>query len=71
MILKKYETEFSKAGFTVAGDLLSNWRGDVVAQIDPYGDFHCHDDEVLFIMEEADKKAAKKAKKAAKVEADD
>jgi hypothetical protein len=49
---------------------LSNWRGDVVAQIDPYGDFHCHDDEVLFIMEEADKKAAK-AKKAPKVEADD
>lgn len=70
MKLDKYEGALAKAGFTVSGDLISNVRGDVVAQVDPYGGFHCADgfEEIVAIMSEVDTKP-KKAK-AKKVEAD-
>ena len=70
MKLDKYVDALAKAGFTVSGDLISNVRGDVVAQVDPYGGFHCADGfaDVVAIMAEID--AAPKKIKAKKVEAD-
>lgn len=70
MKLEKYAGALAKAGFTVSGDLISNVRGDVVAQVDPYGGFHCAEEyvEVQEIMAKVD--AAPKKVKAKKVEAD-
>lgn len=40
MDFKKYEKELNKAGYFISGDMVSNSRGDVVGQMDPYGEFH-------------------------------
>ena len=70
MNLNKYEKALAKAGYTVSGDLISNVRGDVVAQVDPYGGFHCADEyaEIQDIMAKVD--TAPKKVKAKKVESD-
>ena len=39
MNFKKYEKELNKAGYYISGDMIANSRGDVAAQMDPYGDF--------------------------------
>ncbi len=46
MDLKKYEKELNEAGYTVSRDMVANSRGDVVGQMDPYGEFH-YSDEVM------------------------
>lgn len=53
MDFKKYEKELNKAGYTIFGDMVSNSRGDVVGQMDPYGAFHYSDDEMAKIICEA------------------
>lgn len=77
MNLKKYEKELNKAGYFISADMVSNSRGDVVGQMDPYGEFHYSDDEMAKVIckamqaEEAKpvvkaepKKATKKKKRA-------
>tara|TARA_R110000822_G_scaffold135346_1_gene272927 strand:- start:222 stop:506 length:285 start_codon:yes stop_codon:yes gene_type:complete len=53
MNFKKYEKELNKAGYYISGDMIANSRGDVAAQIDPYGDFHCNDDVVAKVIRDA------------------
>jgi hypothetical protein len=50
MDFKKYEKELNKAGYTISGDMVSNSRGDVVGQMDPYGEFHYSDDEMAKVI---------------------
>ena len=64
MNFKKYEKELNKAGYTVSGDMVANARGDVVGQMDPYGEFHYSDDGLVLVILAAirveEKKPAKK-----------
>lgn len=53
MDFKKYEKELNKAGYTVSGDMVANSRGDVVGQMDPYGEFHHSDDVMVKVICEA------------------
>jgi hypothetical protein len=75
MDFKKYEKELNKAGYTISGDMVSNPRGDVVGQMDPYGEFHYSDDEMAKVIctamraeqdepKPAPKKVVKKKKRA-------
>lgn len=73
MDFKKYEKELNKAGYTISHDMVSNSRGDVVGQMDPYGEFHYSDAEMAKVICEAmraeeekpvKKKAATKKKRA-------
>jgi meiotically up-regulated gene 157 (Mug157) protein len=50
MDFKKYEKELKKAGYIISGDMVSNSRGDVVGQMDPYGAFHCSDHEMAKVI---------------------
>ena len=50
MNFKKYEKELKKAGYFISGDMVSNNRGDVVGQMDPYGEFHCSDDVMAKVI---------------------
>lgn len=69
--LKTFEKELNKAGYFVSADQVVTSRGDVVGQMDPYGDFVCKEEAVMDILskpavkEQAPKKVvAKKAKRA-------
>ncbi len=53
MDFKKYEKELNKAGYFISGDQVANCRGDVVGQMDPYGEFHYSDDAMAFVICEA------------------
>ena len=53
MNFKKYEKELNKAGYFISGDMVTNTRGDVVGQMDPYGEFHYSDETVAFVICEA------------------
>lgn len=53
MDFKKYEKELNKAGYTISGDMVANSRGDVVGQMDPYGEFHYSDDVMAKVICEA------------------
>tara|TARA_R110001592_G_scaffold138908_1_gene358479 strand:+ start:49 stop:327 length:279 start_codon:yes stop_codon:yes gene_type:complete len=69
MDLIKFEKELNKAGYIVSDDMVANSRGDVVGQMDPYGEFHCGDETVLAILAApvevvVAKKPAKKMKRA-------
>jgi len=74
MDLKKYEKELNEAGYTVSRDMVANSRGDVVGQVDPYGDFHYSDEVMASVIckamqaEEAKPKKATKKKKRARDE---
>lgn len=50
MIFKKYEKELNKAGYFISGDMVANSRGDVVGQMDPYGEFHYSDAEMAKVI---------------------
>lgn len=50
MDFKKYEKELNKAGYFISGDMVSNSRGDVVGQMDPYGEFHYSDDMMAKVI---------------------
>lgn len=71
MNFKKYEKELNKAGYFISGDMVTNSRGDVVGQMDPYGEFHYSDDVMSKVIcgamraeeEKPVKKAAPKPKK--------
>ena len=64
--LKTFEKELNKAGYFVSADQVSTGRGDVVGQMDPYGDFICKEEAVMDILskpavkEPAPKKVAPK-----------
>ena len=53
MDFKKYEKELNKAGYIISGDQVANSRGDVVGQMDPYGEFHYSDDVMAKVICEA------------------
>ena len=53
MDFKKYEKELNKAGYIISGDMVANSRGDVVGQMDPYGEFHDSDKAMAFVICEA------------------
>ena len=53
MNFKKYEKELNKAGYFISGDMVANSRGDVVGQMDPYGEFHYSDETMAFVICEA------------------
>jgi len=62
MDFKKHEKALNKAGYFISFDQLSNQRGDVVGQMDPYGEFHCKDEvahkaifEAMQVVEEESK----------------
>lgn len=50
MDFKKYEKELNKAGYIISGDVVANSRGDVVGQMDPYGEFHYSDEEMAKVI---------------------
>lgn len=50
MNFKKYEKELNKAGYFIHGDMISNSRGDVVGQMDPYGEFHYSDEAMALVI---------------------
>ena len=50
MNFKKYEKELNKAGYFIHGDMVANSRGDVVGQMDPYGEFHYSDEAMALII---------------------
>ena len=50
MDFKKYEKELNKAGYFIAADQVTNSRGDVVGQMDPYGEFHYSDDVMASVI---------------------
>jgi len=50
MDFKKYEKELNKAGYFISGDMVSNSRGDVVGQMDPYGEFHYSCDSMAKVI---------------------
>jgi len=50
MDFKKYEKELNAANYFISGDMVSNSRGDVVGQMDPYGEFHYSDDEMAKVI---------------------
>jgi len=70
MEFKKYEKALNAAGYLVAGDQVTTIKGDVVGQMDPYGEFHYKDMDMAFVICEAmrlevkEKTKAPKAKKA-------
>jgi hypothetical protein len=74
MDLKKYEKELNAAGYIVSGDMVANSRGDVIGQMDPYGEFHyscdimarviCEAMQAELIVVEVKKAAPKKKKRA-------
>jgi menaquinone-dependent protoporphyrinogen IX oxidase len=64
MDFKKYEKELNEAGYTVSRDMVSNSRGDVVGQVDPYGDFHYSDDVMVKVICKAMQAEEAKPKKA-------
>ena len=66
MDLKKYEKELNAAGYTISGDMVANSRGDVVGQMDPYGEFHYSDAEMAKVICKA--MQAEEAKPVAKAE---
>ena len=75
MDFKKYEKELNAAGYTISGDMVSNSRGDVVGQMDPYGEFHYSDEAMALVIrtamrceQEAPAKVAPKKKKRARDE---
>ena len=53
MDFKKYEKELNKAGYIISGDMVANSRGDVVGQMDPYGEFHYSCDVMAKVICEA------------------
>lgn len=53
MNFKKYEKELNEAGYFIHGDMVANCRGDVVGQMDPYGEFHYSDDVMAKVICEA------------------
>ena len=53
MNFKKYEKELNKAGYFISGDQVADSRGDVVGQMDPYGEFHYSDDVMARVLCEA------------------
>lgn len=65
MNFKKYEKELNEAGYFIHGDMVSNSRGDVVGQMDPYGEFHYSDKEMALVicaaMRAEEEKPVKKA----------
>lgn len=63
MDLIKYEKELNKAGYFISTDQVVNSRGDVVGQMDPYGEFHCSSDDVLLILSTEPKVEVKKTVK--------
>lgn len=50
MDFKKYEKELNKAGYFITADQVTNSRGDVVGQMDPYGEFHYSDDVMASVI---------------------
>ena len=79
MDFKKYEKELNKAGYFIAADQVTNSRGDVVGQMDPYGEFHYSDEVMASVIckamraEVAEAEVAKvaKAKKAKRARDED
>jgi hypothetical protein len=62
--VNKVSKELKEAGYLIAGDQVTNLRGDVVGQMDPYGTFLSKDDVLLAIIEEGPVKALPEAPKA-------
>ena len=50
MNLKKYAKELKAAGYLVSKDMVTNMRGDVVGQMDPYGKFHYSDNAMALVI---------------------
>lgn len=59
MDFKKYEKELNKAGYFISADQVTNRRGDVVGQMDPYGEFHYSDDDMASVICKAAQAEAK------------
>ena len=66
--VNKVSKELKEAGYLIAGDQVTNLRGDVVGQMDPYGTFLSKDDVLLAIIEEGPVKPLPVAPKAKPVE---
>jgi hypothetical protein len=62
--VNKVSKELKEAGYLIAGDQVTNLRGDVIGQMDPYGTFLSKDDVLLAIIEEGPVKALPEAPKA-------
>jgi hypothetical protein len=50
--VNKVSKELKEAGYLIVADQVTNLRGDVVGQMDPYGTFLSKDDVLLAIIEE-------------------
>ena len=59
MKIKIAEKDLKKVGYTAIADQIVNSRGDVVGQMDPYGDFQTTDE---FLLDLINKPAPKRAR---------
>jgi hypothetical protein len=69
MIFKAYEKELNKAGYFISADQIVNVRGDVMGQMDPYGQFQSSDNELMVLIckaAQAEAQAKMKAEEEAK-----
>jgi hypothetical protein len=71
MNLIKFEKELNKAGYLISTDQVVNSRGDVVGQMDPYGEFHCSYADVWLILSAEPKVEAKKPAKKKRARTED
>ena len=63
MKIKIAEKDLKKVGYTATADQIVNSRGDVVGQMDPYGDFQTTDEFLLGLLNKpAAPKRARNAK---------
>ena len=63
MMFKEHEKELNKKGYFFTADQIVNERGDVVASMNPYGEFDCKDNDLMVAIcncERAEAEAAEK-----------
>jgi len=63
MMFKEHEKELNKKGYFFTADQIVTERGDVVASMNPYGEFDCKDNDLMVAIcncERAEAEAAAK-----------
>ncbi len=66
MMFKEHEKELNKKGYFFSSDKIVNKRGDVVASMNPYGEFDCKDQDLMVAICDCERAAADKPVKVKK-----
>jgi len=62
MMFKEHEKELNKKGYFFTADQIVNKRGDVLASMNPYGEFDCKDDDLMVAICDCERSAAESVK---------